>query len=419
MTITGTARRLLAGPPLRGGPESLTEHLTRLGPVPTGIAARRAIGELEAAGILGRGGAGFPLGRKWRAIADRVAAGGPQAVVVANGAEGEPASAKDQVLMERRPHLVIDGAVIAADAIGADEIVFYVGREHTAAVAAMSSALAMRAAGIRPKVALMEAPIGYVAGEATAVVHYVNARDARPTSTPPRMSERGVDGRPTLVQNVESLAYAALIARQGAAWYRSAGRLDTRGTALVTLSGPVREPGVREIELGTPLGDVVAEAGGVTAAVGAVLMGGYFGTWAAPADVWAMPLDPAVMRERDLAFGCGIIGLQPAAECGLVATTKILRFLADASARQCGPCTYGLPAMADAMERISLGTAKDDDLDNLQRWTAMVAGRGACSHPDGAVQHLESALAVFADDLVSHVDQRWCLAAGGRAGGAR
>ena len=222
--------------------ESLGSHLERLGPLPRDDARRDLIATLVVSGLLGRGGAGFPVGRKWRAMAERSRG---RAVVVANGAEGEPASFKDRVLMASRPHLVVDGALLAAEAIGAEEIVFYVGIEHEAAALAMDRAVDERRPEIRIPSRVVTAPIGYVAGEATAAVHYINGGDARPTTTPPRMSERGVHGRPTLVQNVESLAYAALIARFGEHWYRSAGRSASPGTGLITISGAVRDPGVR------------------------------------------------------------------------------------------------------------------------------------------------------------------------------
>ena len=216
----------------RAGPESLDAHLARLGPLPPAGPSDRVVAALEASGLLGRGGAGFPVGRKWRAMAERREG---RAVVVANGAEGEPASLKDRVLMAHRPHLVIDGAVLAAEAVGADEIVFYVGEEHDAAVAAMGRAIEERRDEIRPPIRARDGARSATSpARRSAAVHYINDGDARPTTTPPRVSERGVGGRPTLVQNVESLAYAALIARFGDRWYRSAGRLESRGTALIT-----------------------------------------------------------------------------------------------------------------------------------------------------------------------------------------
>ena len=405
MTTYRPAQRLLAGPPLDGNPERLAAHHARLGPLPRFTDPSDLIATLEASGLLGRGGAGFPVGRKWRALADRRDG---RAVVVANGAEGEPASAKDRVLMAHRPHLVIDGAVLAAQAVGADEIIFYVGGEHAVAVATMARAIDERRSDVRHLMRLVPAPVGYVAGEASAAVHYINSADARPTTTPPRMSEQGVAGRPTLVQNVESLAYAALIARFGDAWYRSTGRLESRGTALVTVTGAVREQGVREIELGMTLGDVVAAAGGLTGGIQAVVLGGYFGTWARSRDAWNLPLDPVEMRAHGLTFGCGMVGLLPTDVCGVAATAEIMAFLAKESAGQCGPCVFGLRAIGHATTRISHGVADAGELDDILRWTSVIAGRGACKHPDGATQLMSSALEVFGDDFVSHARTGRC-----------
>ena len=366
---------------------------------------REIIASLEASGLLGRGGAGFPVGRKWRAMAERRHG---QAVIVANGAEGEPASFKDRVLMANRPHLVIDGAILAADAVGASEIVLYIGGEHEAAVASLSRALMDRNEEDRPPVRVVAAPVGYVAGEATAAVHYINSGDARPTTTPPRMSERGVDGRPTLVQNIESLAYAALIARFGEDWYRSTGRSETPGTGLITVTGAAEHQGVREIELGTTVGEVAVASGAGLAAVRAVVLGGYFGTWARAEDVWDLPLDPVEMRASGLTFGCGIVGMLPAGRCGVTATAEIMGFMADESAGQCGPCLYGLRALDDATARVAMGRAEADDLDRIERWTAQIPGRGACHHPDGAVQLLASALEVFGDEFSRHARMGRC-----------
>lgn len=407
--LTATLSRpfswLLDGPALDQGPEPLGSHLARFGALPAGAATRDVIEELDASGLLGRGGAGFPAGRKWRALAERSSG---TAVVLANGAEGEPASAKDRTLMATRPHLIIDGAQLAAEAVGADEIVFYLGTEHVAAVRAMRWAVDVRRHPDSRPMRIVEAPVSYVAGEATAAVHYVNSADARPTTTPPRTSEAGVGGRPTLVQNVETLAWAALIARFGASWYRSAGRRGATGSALVTVSGAVGGPGVQEIELGSTLAEVVDQAGGLTQGVGAVVMGGYFGTWVRARDAWDLPLDPASMKARDLAFGCGIMGLLPADACGVRATARIMSFLADASAGQCGPCVFGLRSIADAMAAVASGRAGTSELDEIERWTSLVKGRGACRHPDGAAQLITSALDVFGPDLAWHTHTGGC-----------
>ena len=407
---SGAVSRLLAGPPLGAGAESRHEHLARLGPLPS-AAARDTIPTLEASGLLGRGGAGFPVGRKWRTVAERSAGG---AVVLVNGAEGEPLSAKDRALMTLRPHLVLDGAQLAADAVGADEVVLYIGSGHGSARAAIARALAERAGGSRVSMRIVDAPDRYVAGEESAAVHFVNDADARPTATPPRPFERGVGGRPTLVQNVESLAYAALIARGGDAWYRAVGRGLTPGTGLVTVTGaPIA--GVREIELGTTVGEVAADAGLGRGAPGAVLLGGYFGSWLAVDEAWPLALDPAGLRAGGRAFGCGVVSFHDAAACGVAATARIMAYMAGQSAAQCGPCVFGLRAIADAMRRLAAGSARPDDLARLDVWSGQLVGRGACRHPDGAVGLLASALRVFGPDFRRHGDRRACEVAGGPA----
>lgn len=403
--------RLLAGPSLRAGSESFDAHLDRLGALPDRSDPPALVRELEASGLLGRGGAGFPVGRKWRALAER--RGGP-AVVVVNGAEGEPASAKDRVLMTARPHLVIDGAILAADAIGADEIHVYVGREHEAAVAAMAGAIEERRSGQPHPMRLVAAPIGYVAGEASAAVNFINTGNARPTTSPPRISQKGVHGYATLVQNVESLAYAALIARFGAPWYRTMGRLGSQGTALITVNGAAMQQSVQEIELGTTVGEIANALGATMSRVQAVVLGGYFGTWAAAAEAWDTPLDPSAMKAQGLAFGCGIVGLLPAGVCGVSATAEIVAFMAAESAGQCGPCVHGLRAIGSTTSRVAAGSGTARDLVDLERWTTQIPGRGACRHPDGAVQLMTSALNTFGDEFAYHARAGRCAVTGAR-----
>ena len=384
------------------GPESLATHYQRLGPLPA-LAPTQLIAELEGSGLLGRGGAGFPVGRKWRSVAERSSGG---AVLLANGAEGEPLSHKDRSLMAARPHLVIDGALLAARAVNADDIIIYIGAEHRAADAAIRAGLAERPADVRGRVRIVQAPVGYVAGEESAAVHFVDKGDARPTTTPPRPFERGVRGRPTLVQNVESLALAALIARRGRAWYGGFGQGQARGMGLITVSGAVNHAAVQEVELGSTLAEVGAAAGGLRGDVQAVLLGGYFGNWASVDEQWGLPLEPRSMRARGLAFGCGVVHFLHAQTCGVEATARIMAYLASQSARQCGPCLFGLGAIAEATRRLAARSPQADDLERLHRWSGQLTGRGACRHPDGAAGLLRSALTVFADDYAAHQRRR-------------
>lgn len=396
--------RVLAGPPPAAGPEPLVAHDQRLGRLPSASERRNLIEVLEASGLLGRGGAGFPVGRKWRGVAEHSAG---DAVVVVNGAEGEPRSAKDGALMRLRPHLVLDGALVAADAVGATDVILYVGREHTEARRALARALAERAPHPNVDIQLVAAPIGYVAGEATAVVRYLNEGDARPTFLDARPHERGVADRPTLVQNVESLAHAGLIARLGDDWYRSAGRLATRGSALITISGLTSGRTIREIEYGTTIGEIARSVGGVPAG-SSVLLGGYFGSWVSLDEVGDEPLDPVSLRDHGLGFGCGVLSFLRSDACGVAATAEIMSYLADGTAEQCGPCVFGLANIAEATRRLANGVARGDEVEWIDRWAGLAQGRGACHHPDGAVGMIRSALAVFREDFASHQRRRRC-----------
>jgi NADH:ubiquinone oxidoreductase subunit F (NADH-binding) len=390
--------RLLAGPDLRFGAESLADHTRRLG-APT-LGGRPLIETLVRSGAGGRGGASFPVGIKWRAVA-AAASKGP-AVVIVNGAEGEPQSHKDRLLMATRPHLILDGAFLAARTLRAAQVVIYVGEEHKTAWAAMARALEERPEAERRITRMAGAPNRYVAGESSAAVHLVDAGVATPTTTPPYPRERGVAAAPTLVQNVETLAHIALIARYGDAWYRSTGRRGAAGTVLVTIAGGVKSPGVLEVEAGTTIEEAVAAAGGVSEPAAAVLLGGYFGVWVPSAQAWELPLDGEALRSRGMTLGCGVIGVQAAGRCGVCDTARIMRYLAEESSAQCGPCFFGLRALSDACGRIAERGTNRDDIARLKRWAVEVSGRGACKHPDGAVMFLRSALSTFSDQFESH-----------------
>jgi NADH:ubiquinone oxidoreductase subunit F (NADH-binding) len=386
-------RRLLAGPPPDRGAEPLTAHMERLGLRPGGSGT--LIEALHRGGLRGRGGAAFPTARKWAAVAARSRG---DAVVVANGCEGEPASWKDRTLMQLRPHLVLDGLLLAAETVRAEEAIVHLPRSFERARAALVQALAeRRAAGERGVgVRVVCGPHRYVAGEESAVVAALNGGEAKPAFRPHRPFERGVRGRPTLVQNVETLAHAALVARRGGDWFRSAGEPAAAGTALVSLSGAVRAPGVYEVELGTPVGELVATAAGVTAPAQAVLLGGYGGRWLAAEAAW--PVRVGV----EAPLGAGVVAVLPQTGCGLAETAAVLGFLARESARQCGPCVNGLDAMAATMSALAGGRSRPGDPERLARWSRQVTGRGACHHPDGAALLLASALATFAGQVTLH-----------------
>ena len=289
---------------------TLDEHAGRHGPVADAPYRGAAlIDEVATAGLRGRGGAAFPTAVKLRAVAARR---GRRAIVV-NAAEGEPLSAKDRTLLVLAPHLVLDGALLAAEAVGAREIVLAMKRSAPAAHAAVSRALAERHDADPVRVQVV--PDAYLAGEETALIRSLNGGPMKPTLTPPRPDQRGLGRRPTLVSNAETLAHVALIARHGARWFRELGTEDHPGSALVTVDGAVERPAVYEIALGMPLADVIATAGGAGPAPGAVLVGGYYGAWLAPGAAAGARLDDASLREHGAALGAGVIAVLPQEAC--------------------------------------------------------------------------------------------------------
>ncbi|KQX79785.1 NADH-ubiquinone oxidoreductase-F iron-sulfur binding region domain-containing protein [Streptomyces sp. Root1310] len=365
-------------------PADLAVHQRRYGPLSHGD-PETLLRTVAESGLTGRGGAGFPTYRKLVSVAEAGRRTGRAPVVVANGAEGEPASHKDKALLRLSPHLVLDGLQLAARTVGAGEA--YLAVED--GVTWLESALAQRTADPLP-VKVVRLPRSFLSGQAAALARYVSGGAALPTHQRPPVRERGVHRAPTLVQNVETLAHLALVARYGAGWYRTAGTPTQPGSALCTLHVPGREPRVVEAPYGLPLGRLVPLEG-----ARAVLVGGYHGTWIPAPEAARLGLDGSCL-------GAGVLAVLPVDRCGLAETARVLRYLALQSAGRCGPCLNGLPRIATAFRTLAApgpqGTVRAD----LARWSGLVEGRGACHHPDGTVRLVRSALTAFAAEADAH-----------------
>ena len=386
----------------RGHALSLAQHLRVHGPLEVSgrDAGARLLDAVHDSGLRGRGGAHVSTALKLRAVAGRRR----RPVVVANGSESEPASRKDAVLLTHAPHLVIDGALVAAAAVGADQVVFYVKRSDPRAWSAAEHAVAERraAAGRGPALRLVAAPSSYVSGQETAAIAHLNGRPALPTTVPPRPFERGVDNRPTLVSNVETLAHMALIARHGAKWFRALGSPTQPGSVLVTLGGAVARPGVYEIAFGSRMTDLLQAAGGVSERSQALLVGGYGGAWLDAQHTHDLTLHEGDPLLAAGSIGAGVLWVLGERSCGVWESARVLDYLAEQSAGQCGPCLHGLHAIAGSFDLVARGRAGADQLARLRRWGAEVTGRGACRHPDGAARFLASAMEVFAREIDDH-----------------
>jgi NADH:ubiquinone oxidoreductase subunit F (NADH-binding) len=388
--------RLLAGLDPRGAAMTLPDHERVHGPLPQ-HSPENLIEMVERSGLRGRGGADFPTAVKLRSVAGRRRG----VTIVVNGSETEPASAKDRLLLCRTPHLVLDGALLAAEAVGAREVIVKVGEGASLAIQSLQSAIAVRDSH-RMRIALSVGPDGYVTGEESAVVHHLNGGVSKPTLVPPRPYERGYRGRPTLVQNPETLAQIALVARHGDRWYRELGTLADPGSALVTISGAVAHPGVYELAFGTPMTDLIAAAGGSTEPLQALLVGGYFGTWVPAAPAMSLRLAREDLKSVGCTLGAGVVIALGKSACGLHESARVIGYLADESAGQCGPCVHGLAAIADSFAALADGIAHHGERERLLRWATEIRGRGACHHPDGAVRFVESALSVFGAQIDGH-----------------
>ncbi|MER7759051.1 NADH-ubiquinone oxidoreductase-F iron-sulfur binding region domain-containing protein [Streptomyces sp. NPDC097619] len=358
----------------------------------------------ENTGLRGRGGAGFPFARKLRAVATAARRTGRTAVVV-NGSEGEPACLKDTALLLYAPHLVLDGALLAAAALGAGEVAVGVHRADVAR--SVRAALAERGPEGR-RVRVERLPDRFVAGESSALVAGLGGGPAVPSGRGVRTSESGLGGLPTLLSNAETFAQLAVAARLGALAYRDTGLPAEPGTLLLTVAGTW----VVEAPTGTPLREVLRLCG--LGPGQGVLTGGYHGRWLRPEDADRAELSRDSLTALGGALGAGALLPLPPDTCPAEELLRVARWLAAESAGQCGPCVRGLPAIAAALAAVTRGGGTAA-LDDLRRALGAVPGRGACSHPDGTAGLLLSALETFPEEFAAHAHGGGC----GRAlGGA-
>ncbi|MFI1797298.1 NADH-ubiquinone oxidoreductase-F iron-sulfur binding region domain-containing protein [Streptomyces sp. NPDC020379] len=357
----------------------------------------------ETVALRGRGGAGFPFARKLRAVGRAARRRGLRPAVVVNGCEGEPACRKDAVLLARAPHLVLDGALLAAEALGAGTLV--VGVTRAATEASVREALAERGLADRRGRALrarvVRLPERLVSGESSALLRAADGGLPLPPGRHTRASEEGLGGAPTLLSNTETYAQLAVAARLGAGRYASTGTADAPGTLLLTVSGAVPEPRVVEVPSGVPLAYALRACGAGPALQG-VLTGGYHGAWLDATTAYGATVSHASLAACGGALGAGAVVPLPVDTCPLGETLRVAHWLAAESAGQCGPCRLGLPSVAGALADVLAGGGRGA-LEAVREAAGGVRGRGACGHPDGAARFTLSALSAFTDDLAAHV----------------
>jgi NADH:ubiquinone oxidoreductase subunit F (NADH-binding)/ferredoxin len=381
----------------------LAMHEQIFGPM-SRLTAAQIIEMAERVDLRGRGGAAFPFARKLRAVATSATARKCPTVVVVNGAEGEPGSLKDRMLLLRTPYLVLSGAFLAHRALGAKKLVVCVPEGGPQAKSVRQAAKAEP--NLKRALRVVEVPERFVSGEGGALVNAVNGNLPLPPGRKRLAAESGVDGLPTLLSNAETFAQLAVLALLGPEAYATCGTEDEPGTVLLSVGGSAGQQTVLELPTGVPLGVAldICDAGRGEG----VLVGGYHGKWLARDVADTVPVSRAGLSAVGGSLGAGIVLSLVEGTCPLGEVARIGRYLAAESSGQCGPCALGLPSIANSLTALADGSGGMEALDSARRTSGAVRGRGACHHPDGTSRFVLSALEVFTDDLADHVFRGGC-----------
>jgi NADH:ubiquinone oxidoreductase subunit F (NADH-binding)/ferredoxin len=365
--------------------------------------AERLIEMAQQVDLRGRGGAAYPVAHKLAAVLDAARTRKRTPIVLVNGAEGEPGSAKDRMLLLRSPYLVLGGALVAAQALHARDII--VGVTDPLVARSVREAAAAEPV-LKHMVGVVELPDRFVSGESGALVNAVNGRAALPSADRSHVSYKGAGNRPTLLSNAETLAQLAVLAMIRPEGYSSAGTAAEPGTVLLTVGGSATRPAVVEVPTGVSLGHVLDLCG--AGPTGGVLVGGYHGCWVPEEAAYSVPVSRNGLAAIGGTLGAGVILALGRDSCPLGEVARVTAFLAKESSGQCGPCKLGLPGIARSLAALANGSGGLDALDAARRGAAAVRGRGACSHPDGVFRFVLSALKVFTDDLAAHLFHSGC-----------
>lgn len=368
------------------------------------LAPDEVIGIVERSGLRGRGGAGFPLAQKLRATRTAASLAGT-AYVVANAYDADPDSPLCRTLLERRPDLVIDGIAIAAHVVGAAVAYLYLHPTADAARRSAQAALATRADGVRIEIAL--GPGGFMGGEESALLAVLENRRAMARQRPPWPAEQGIALRPTLVSSAETLAALPPIVRDGPESFRVAGTAASRGTKLVSVTGAVAEPGVYEVAFGTPLGEVVQAAGGVTSALKGIHVGGPTGG-ILNATRTGVRLDYEDLNAAGTHLGSGQVRAVPEGVCMVNEAARLFAYLAAETCAICVPCRVGTKRVGAILEGITSGLGRETDLPWLAELADHLNTFSMCGFGITSASITRTTTSEFPDDYRAHIAERRC-----------
>jgi NADH-quinone oxidoreductase subunit F len=377
--------------------------------------------EVTDAKLRGRGGAGFPTGQKWSFVPH-----GPDAprqkYLVVNGDEMEPGTFKDRLLLEGDPHQMIEGAIVSAYAVGAETAYIFVRGEYRLAAERLERAAAEAAArgylgrdilgsGFNLDLHVHTSAGRYICGEETALLTSLEGRRATPRAKPPFPQAAGLWGRPSVVNNVETLCNVPHIVARGAAWFKSLSRGADGGTKIYGASGRVRRPGAWELPMGTPLREILEDyAGGMRDGYGlrGLLPGGASTDFLTP-DHLDVAMDYDAVQKAGSRLGTGTMIVLDDRTCPVAMLRNLEHFFAQESCGWCTPCRDGLPWVERILAAIEAGEGEERDLDILEMHTRFLGpGRTFCAHAPGAMEPLQSGLRYFRDDFARHIREKRC-----------
>jgi NADH-quinone oxidoreductase subunit F len=366
---------------------------------------RDILAEVIASGLRGRGGAGFPVGKKWSVAAETLST---DRYLVCNAGEDEPGSFKDRTLLEYRPHLVLEGMILAARAIKAEEAFLYLNETYDLNFKQMNAAI--EEASLSIKISIHKAPTVYVAGEDSAALEVLEGRPPKPRQKPPYPAVAGLFGKPTVVNNAETLANIPLIARNGAAWFRNWGTPESPGTMLFCLGDEMKNPGVYELPMGTPVRYLYEDLGGGLKSerqLKAFLPGGPSCAFLTPEQLGTR-LDPESLKKAGSTLGCGVMRFYDEDACMVDETLHIAHFFTRESCGQCPACRMETAMLSTMLERIQQGKGDAALFDQFQKVLDFNRGKGYCALINMPGPPIMSALSLFREEFEFHLRHGRC-----------
>lgn len=406
-------------------PTSLEDYIASggyqaLAKVLSSYAPEEVIEEIMASGLRGRGGAGFPTGRKWKICRE---AKGERKYIIANADEGDPGAYMDRSLLEGNPHRVIEGMIIGAYAIGATEGFIYVRREYPLAVKHVAQAIeqAKRVGLLGPSILgtafsfdlhLVQGAGAFVSGEETALMASIEGRRAFPRQRPPFPAHSGLWGFPTNINNVETWANVPLIIKNGASWFRQVGTEGSKGTKIFSLVGKINNTGLVEVPMGITLREIIYEIGGGLKegrAFKAVQTGGPSGG-CLPASLLDLPVDYDTLTKAGSIMGSGGMIVMDEATCMVDVARYFLHFTQEESCGKCVPCRIGTRQMVEILDRIVAGLGEEGDLEKLESLAKTVKAASLCGLGQTAPNPVLTTLKYFRDEYEAHIKEKSCPA---------